>query len=92
MRSRLPEINGKPGRPFRIPRRNDGTAGALNEKTKHRKERTVRRVTDQDGDVHTELTTQEARQARFGKPVFYVLVGGICGTILGYGIAAYLAA
>jgi hypothetical protein len=51
----------------------------------------VRRVRDQDGDVHTELTTQEARQARFGKPVFYVLIGGICGTILGYGIAALLA-
>jgi len=51
----------------------------------------MKRVMDEGGDVHTELTTQEARQARWGKPVFYVLIGGICGTVLGYGIAGLLA-
>jgi hypothetical protein len=84
-------MNGKHERPFPFPDRNDAGAGALNEQPQHRKEWIVRRVRDQDGDVHTELTTREARQARLGKPVFYVLIGGICGTILGYGIAALLA-
>lgn len=51
----------------------------------------MKRVMDQDGREHTEVTAGEARQARFGKPVFYVLIGGICGTILGYGIAGLLA-
>ena len=51
----------------------------------------MQRVTDQEGHNHTEVTTQEARQARYGKPVLYVLIGGICGTVLGYGIAGLLA-
>jgi hypothetical protein len=37
------------------------------------------------------MTTREARQARLGKPVLYVLIGGICGTVLGYGIAGLMA-
>jgi hypothetical protein len=51
----------------------------------------VKRVTDNLGHEHTEMTPQEARQARFGKPVFYVLIGGIVGTVLGYGIAGMMA-
>lgn len=51
----------------------------------------MKRVMDQDGREHTEMTTREARQARFGKPVFYVLIGGIVGTVLGYGIAGLVA-
>lgn len=37
------------------------------------------------------MTTQEARQGRFGKPVLYVLIGGICGTVLGYALAGLAA-
>ena len=51
----------------------------------------MRRVTDDQGHEKTEMTTREARQARFGKPVLYVLIGGICGTVLGYGIAGLMA-
>lgn len=51
----------------------------------------MKRVTDREGHHHTEVTTEEARQARYGKPVFYVLIGGIIGTLLGYGLAGIFA-
>ena len=50
----------------------------------------MKRVTDSEGHGHVELTAQEARQARYGRPVLYVLIGGIVGTLVGYGIAGLL--
>ncbi|MGF1612216.1 MAG: hypothetical protein ACFCUQ_22680 [Kiloniellales bacterium] len=44
-------------------------------------------VKDREGYEHPELSAQEARQARPGRPVLYVLIGGVVGCVLGFGIA-----
>jgi hypothetical protein len=41
------------------------------------------------GDVEEEVTTREARQGRLGRPVLYVLVGGLILAGLAFG-ALYL--
>lgn len=44
-------------------------------------------VQDSKGSEHPELSAQEARQARRGKPVLYVLIAGVIGCVVGFGIA-----
>jgi hypothetical protein len=46
-------------------------------------------ITDRWGHMHQQLTAEEARQARYGKPIFYVLVGGLFGSIVGLAVAGY---
>ena len=50
----------------------------------------MKRFHDGPGDEHIEVTTREARQARRGIPVLYVLIGGIAGTLVGIGIVGLL--
>ena len=44
-------------------------------------------VKDREGREPPELSPQEARQARPGKPVLYVLIGGVFGCLVGFVIA-----
>ncbi len=46
----------------------------------------MKRVKDEEGHEHVELTSEEARGASLGRPVLYVLIGLLIGTILGVGV------
>jgi len=47
----------------------------------------MKKVKDEEGHVHVELTAEEGRQGRLGKPVLYVLVVSLTGVVAAFGLA-----
>ncbi|MEZ5669933.1 MAG: hypothetical protein R3F55_21365 [Alphaproteobacteria bacterium] len=47
----------------------------------------MRHVNDGAGRDHVEIEPTEARQGEPGRPMMYVLLGGIGGTVFGFAIA-----
>lgn len=54
-----------------------------------RKDGEVKWVRDRKGEAHAKLTTEEARQARYGKPVFYVLITSLAGVVIAFLVVGY---
>jgi hypothetical protein len=50
----------------------------------------MKHVTDAEGHDHVELTSREVRQGRLGRPVLYVLLAGLAGTLLGFVLAGMI--
>ncbi len=46
----------------------------------------MKRVKDDETHEHVELSATEARQGRPDRPILYVLIGLIAGTIIGVGV------
>lgn len=52
----------------------------------------IKRVQDSDEHEHVEASSEEAKQARKGRPVLYVLLAGLIGAVAALGlIYAYFA-
>lgn len=50
----------------------------------------MRQAYGSDSRERTEISAREARQARYGKPALYVLIGVLAGTVIGIAIAGFV--